>query len=133
MPIPRDSHYVPGTGRHTVRLGNGETVSRSTAENMFARERGYTGNYQRRQAFRIMGTSEENMRKAEQKGIGDTPRERRENAKEAEDRLRANYANANHDYRQIDKSPNGPLAKYLESIGRRTVGADYAVGETNAK
>lgn len=133
MPIKGIGEYVPGSGRHQVRLNNGDIVSRATAENMFARERGYTGNYQRRQAFQTMKPSEKNLRDAERNGIGDTPRERRENAREAEDRLRANYANANNDYRQLDKSPNGPLAKYLESIGRRQVGADYAVGETNVK
>lgn len=133
MPIPHDAHYVPGTNRHQVRLNNGETVTRASAENMFARERGYRSNYQRREAFRTMQPSEKNMREAERNGVGDTPRERRENAREAEDRLRANYANANNDYRQLDKSPDGPLAKYLESIGRRRIGADYAVGETNVK
>jgi hypothetical protein len=130
MPIPKDAHYVPGTSRHQVRLSDGDIVTRSAAENMFAQERGYTGNYQRRKAFRNQPLSRTNLKDAERKGPADTVRERREEYKEAEDRLRAAYANSDNKYDRLDKSPNGPLAKYLESIGRRSAGADYAVGET---
>lgn len=124
MPIPRDAHYVPGSNRHIVRLADDSTVTRATAENLFARERGYRSNYQRKRAFQKSPPNEKAMREAERKGID------RETAKEAEDRLRADYANNSYNYRNIDKSPNGPLAKYLESIGRRSSGADYAVGDS---
>jgi len=124
MPIPRDAHYVPGSNRHMVRLPDGSVVSRATAENQFARDRGYRGNYQRRQAFQKMPPNEKSMQQAERNGMD------REAAKEAEDRLRADYANNNFNYRNLDKSPNGPLAKYLEAKGVRASGADYAVGDS---
>lgn len=127
MPIPRDSHYVPGTNRHSVRLSNGQTVSRSTAENIYARSAGFGGNYERKQGYRAAkGSRAFNETKEQAKARGTSERE----FTEAAARLQAEYKRNDNKYDRIDKSPNGALAKYLTSIGRRSATADYAVGDS---
>jgi hypothetical protein len=124
MPIPAGSHYVPGSDRHIVRLPSGETVSRARAESMYAQERGYRSNYERKTAFRTMKQSA----KYEQERAA-APVSGRE-YDEARARLAAEYKREGNDYQAIDKSPNGPLAKYLVAIGRRSETADYRVGDS---
>jgi hypothetical protein len=121
MPIPSGSHYTDRS-RHTVRLADGRTVPRATAENMHARGLGYRGNYERRQAYRDIG------------GAGKA-REISSRASDPDAAIRAyrdlqrDYRDNGNDYRQIDRSPDGPLANYLRSIGRKT-DTVYYVGES---
>jgi hypothetical protein len=127
MAIPRGSHYEPGSGRKYVRLGDGSLVPRATAENMLARERGYRSNYERRSAFgrsRRSKRYEQERERARERGVS------RPDFDEARARLYADYQRAGGNYRDIDRSPDGPLANYLEAMGRRQSGADYNVGET---
>jgi hypothetical protein len=54
MPIPRGSHYVPGNPNRVV-LGNGETVTRSHARTLGAREIGYKSQYAYTKSGRAAG------------------------------------------------------------------------------
>jgi hypothetical protein len=125
MPIPSGSHYTDRS-RHNVRLASGRTVPRATAENMYARGLGYRGNYERRQAYRDIGgasRAREVSGRARDRGTDpDTAvRAYRDYLRD----LQRNDYNPN----RVDKSPDGPLANYLRSIGQKT---DYThtVGET---
>ena len=127
MPLPKDAHYEPGTNRHSVRLGNGQIVSRATAENIRAQSAGFQSNYERKQGFRAAKQSRNfEATKEQAKAHGVSAREFTENAA----RLQAEYKRTGNDYSRIDKSPNGALAKYLVSIGRRSETADFAVGDS---
>ena len=123
MPIPSGSHYTDSS-RRTVRLADGSMVSRSQAENMFARDRGYRSSYERRQTHRIAGGARR-VRDVT-KGAPDPDQAARDYRE-----LQRDYARNDNDYRNIDKSPDGPLARYLRSIGRKT-DTTYFVGESPA-
>jgi hypothetical protein len=108
-------------------LGDGRTVTRQTAENMHAKERGYTSDYERRQAFKeskAHGGYERDADRARGQGISTREFNERRAA------LYADYKRNDNNWRGIDKSPNGPLAKYLVAMGRRSESADYAVGDS---
>ena len=127
MPIPRDSHYVPGTNRHMVRLSNGQTVPRAMAENLYARSAGFRTNYERKQGFKKAKQSrnfDETKSQARQRGVSER------DFTETAARLQAEYTRVGNKYDQMDKSPDGALAKYLVSIGRRSETADYSVGDS---
>lgn len=128
MPITGIGRYEPGSNRHRVILNDGRRVSRAEAENIYAQSRGFRSNYERRAAFRAARESrsfDKDYREARQRtGITKTE------YTEAYGKLRREYAAKDGDWRQIDKSPDGALAQYLVSIGRRSAGADYTVGES---
>src|SRR5690242_15981291 len=84
MALPDGAHYVTGTGRRLVRLADGTTVSRTTAENMQVAARGIPGvtnTYQQRK-LRLFGRSD---RGREVLG-SDTHRQRSELAARLRDR-----------------------------------------------
>ena len=132
MPIPPDSHYT-NRSRHFVRLASGEIVPRAQAENLFAQGRGFHGNYERRQAYRQMKEARryesdliEAQRNLQRRGRHFSKREY-DNARA---RLQAEYMRNGNSWRDIDKSPEGALAKYLEETGRRSERAEYDVGDS---
>jgi hypothetical protein len=126
MPIPRDSHYVPGSNRHSVRLSDGQTVTRASAERIYAQSKGFRSNYERKEAFKeIRKPGYESAREqARHTGIS------KQDFKNAQARLALEYKRADNRFDRIDKSPNGALAQYLVAIGRRSDTADYAVGDS---
>jgi len=126
MPIPRDSHYVPGSNRHSVRLSDGQTVTRASAERLYAQSQGYRSNYERKEAYKeIRKPGYENAREqASERGMS------MRDFKELQARLAADYKRADNKYNRLDKSPDGALAQYLVAIGRRSDTADYAVGDS---
>jgi hypothetical protein len=127
MAIPGDAHYVPGSMRRTVQLGDGRRVSRQTAENIYARSREFRSDYERRQAYRqskqAPGYSRDQI-KAGTSGVS------RRDYDEARALYFADKMRNGGDSRQVDHSPDGPLANYLVAIGRRRNTADYAVGDS---
>jgi len=125
MPIPDDAHYVAGTGRRTVRLGNGETVSRARAENVFAQSMGFRNNYDLktssagyRAGLNARGKRlfDQNMREARNTG-----------GREGEKRAAALAVKLGQERRQSGRSgrqtashrPGSTLDKFLVETGRR--------------
>lgn len=132
MPIGDIGRYT-NRSRRFVRLTDGRVVPRATAENMYARSQGYRGNYERRQSYREMKRARRYERDIQdardnfrRRGQGFSKRE----YDEARARLQAEYARHGGSWRDIDKSPDGALAKYLEATGRRAPDTPYAVGES---
>jgi hypothetical protein len=132
MPIGDVGKYTDRS-RHFVRLNDGRVVPRAEAENIQARRQGFAGNYERRQAFRQMKRSpgyQRDVREAR------TNRERRNREFSKQDydnakaRLQAEYIRNGNSWQDIDRSPDGALAKYLEESGRRSEQAEYNVGES---
>lgn len=123
MPIRGIGKYTDSS-RTQVRLNSGQIVSRADAENRYAQSQGYRSDYERRQAYRE--SRESKVYEKELQAARDRDISRAE--------FREVHAKMMHDYRQhgsgMDRSPNGPLAQYLEAMGRRQTGLDYNVGET---
>lgn len=126
MPIPNDSHYTDRT-RHNVLLGDGRTVTRATAENLFAQAHGFRNNRAYQQAYRSGGFRDfknrpgYNRAKREAKSAGTS-------TKDLNAAMAAFYEHENINKR--DNSPDGPKAKMLEAMGRRSPGAEYRVGDS---
>lgn len=129
MPIPKGAHYTDRT-RHNVAMPDGRIVSRATAENEFARNAGFRTNYELKQASvtargaGLFGSARYARDLAEAKARGTSEPEFRA--------LAAKLHAAPRDARgaPTDRSPDGPLARFLTAIGRRSPRADYSVGET---
>lgn len=128
MAIPRNSHYVPGSGRKFVQLPNGDVVPRASAENMAARAIGAYNNYQVKQARNAAKAS--GMFNSER---FTTDRESARATGRLTDKEFATMAAVtSYQAKQgnLDNGPGSPLAFYLWSIGRRSSPVDYSVGET---
>lgn len=128
MAIPSDAHYVPGTFRRAVRLGDGSLVSRQTAENIFAQSVGAKNDYALRQAYRKAGditrstTYQRNLIRARASGMSDKQFKALAARLSAEPRTeRGKIANT---------EPGSPLDRYLKATGRRSDDAPWAAGET---
>lgn len=128
MPIPPGSHYT-SSNRHSVQLSDGSIVSRTTAENIYAQEKGYRSNYERRSAYGQMKSDRESYERGKEQAQERTGISGRD-YDEARAALANDYRRAGNDYRQIDKSPNGPLANYLVAIGRRSDTDAHMVGDS---
>jgi hypothetical protein len=126
MAIPDDAHYTDRS-RHNVRLGDGRTVSRATAENIAAHNLGYRSNYERRLSFRDFRHAKDSDKLISQ---GERQGRTREDIIQAYGRLQADYRIHGNDYSRIDRSHDGPLAQWLTAIGRRSSTDIHAVGET---
>jgi hypothetical protein len=128
MPIPRDSHYVPGSGRRSVRLTGGQVVTRAQAEQIYAQGQGYRSNYERRQVSRMTRSSNryDSDYQAARRRTGIS----RQDFTEARNKINREYSRNGNSWQGIDRSNEGPLAQYLVAIGRRSESADYAVGES---
>lgn len=132
MPIGDIGHYTDRT-RHRVRLNDGRVVTRSEAENIYARSRGFRSQYERKRAYRGMKQARRYQRDQDDARTN-FRRQGREFSKrdydEARARLQADYARHGNSWRDIDKSPDGALAQYLVTQGKRSDTAQYAVGES---
>lgn len=139
MPLPRGARYIPGTGRKQVRLATGRTVTRATAENMNAQALGYPNEYTRKK-YRALSRGDKNYAAQRAEALrnagvraGATPREQRAALRKLgfdETRARLKYDYAVNGKDGYSKSPDGPLARFLQAMGRRSQAADYVVGES---
>jgi hypothetical protein len=108
-------------------MPNGDTVTRAQAENINARSEGFTSNYDRRQsyaAFKATPSYQETRDAAKERGTSVR------DFHTLGARVQSEYRHNDNKYDRMDKSPNGALAQYLVSIGRRSETADYAVGDS---
>jgi hypothetical protein len=127
MALPDGAHYVPGTGRRTVQLSNGDIISRQTAENLSAQTRGFNSDYERRQAYRLSKQApgyDADLSRARAHG---TSRQDFDNARA---RMLADYERAKKSGRPQDKSVDGPLDKYLKATGRKDDSSQVPVGQS---
>jgi hypothetical protein len=126
MPIPSGSHYTDPS-RHHVRLGNGSVVTRATAENIFAQGHGFKNNREYQRAYRSAGFSQYQNRP----GYRSARIEANLSGTSTKDFNAAAARYYANEYRnRLDNSPDGPKAKMLEAMGRRTPGSEYRVGES---
>jgi hypothetical protein len=132
MPLPEGSRYT-SPNRHNVRLTDGRIVTRAQAENIYAESRGFRNNYERKVSFRGMKEArryDADFRDARQNLERRGRTITRQQYNDARARLQAEYIRNGNSWRDVDKSPDGPLAKYLEETGRRSERAEYDVGES---
>ena len=143
MPIGDVGKYTDAS-RHFVELPNGNVVTRATAENMYARASGFKSNYELKQAMKHArangfrssqelkqamnsnGYTEFKTRKGYDKGLRQA---KASGTSETEYKVTAARYYSNPDNKG-DNSPDGPKAKMLEAMGRRSPGNDYNVGES---
>lgn len=126
MPIPTGARYTDRT-RRTVQLPDGSRVSRQSAENLFAQTHGFRNEYERKQAMGSQG-----MRSFQNRpGYQTAKAEARAAGIPAKDfNAAAAQYYANEELNKHDNSPDGPKAKLLEAMGRRSPGSEYTVGES---
>lgn len=124
MPLPKGWHYEPG--RHMAYGPGGQRLTRQAAENMQAQQYGFPNV---RALSRATKSSDYQSFMGSKRGA-DAWKE----AKAAGTR-KADFNAASAKYWQdpnvsrTDMSPDGPLANYLDAIGRREK-TDIPVGET---
>jgi hypothetical protein len=135
--LPRGAHYVSGTAGRRVRLADGRVVTKHAADTLSAEQRYGTGNLRQvrreRQALRreIGRTSDPYTQEVRDAlAAGRNRREVEDAALAVRLEAKRHHAAGRRVSQYQDRSPDGPLARYLTSIGRRPVGADYPVGDT---
>jgi hypothetical protein len=126
MPIPDGARYT-SPARRTVELADGSRVSRQNAENLFAQSHGFRSEYDRKKAYGSPGMRAFMSRPGYQSAASEA-RAAGVSRKDFNAAAARYYANEN--VNRADNSPDGPKAKMLEAMGRRSPGTDYAVGES---
>lgn len=126
MPLPNGAHYTDPT-RHRVRLSGGETVSRTTAENLFAQSHGFSNDKAYRRA-RASGGFKNFQNRPGYQTAGKEAKAAGVSSKDFNAAAARYYANEN--VNRNDNTPDGPKAKMLEAMGRRSPGSEYNVGDS---
>lgn len=114
MPLPRDAHYVPGTGRSSVLTGDGRTITRQQAMNEFAQSVGAKNDYALRRASRAarnITTSpryQRDLNRAVQQGMSPT-----------EFKARAQMLSASPRDSQGRPTDQEALNEYLKATGKQ--------------
>jgi hypothetical protein len=94
---------------------------------MFAQKHGFSSNYEYKQAAKSSGFNTFKGRSGYSKGLS---RAKQSGVTKADYNAAAARYYAKESANSRDNSPDGPKAKMLEAMGRRSPGNDYAVGES---
>ena len=132
MALPRGAHYVRGSGGLRIRLESGEIVTKHRADTIDARQRFGARSIRELRAARREFPAQMRRRPEIPRAIarGRSEQEIRDTAAQMQIEAKHIRETGRNVTTWQDKSPDGPLARYLTAIGRRPVGADYPVGDT---